>query len=76
MVAADKRIEIVVARYDFPLRTGGARPWIASAMIAAATALSVYKISKQGDFSIVDIIAPGIVFFLTLFGLGLGLIKK
>lgn len=76
MLSADKRVEIVVARYDFPLRVGGARPWIASGMIAAATALSVYKISKQGDFSFVDIIAPSIVFVLTFFGLGLGLIKR
>ncbi len=73
---AGKRIEIAVARYDFPTKIGKIRPWIASGLIAAATALSVYKFSTQGEFKITDLIIPVLVFVFTLFGLSLGLIKK
>lgn len=76
MLSADKRTETVVARYDFPLRVGGYKPWLASGMIALAAALSVYKISSQGQFKLSDTIIPVIVFLLTFQGLRLGIIKK
>lgn len=76
MLSADKRAETVVARYDFPLKVGKYRPLIACGLIAGATALSVYKFSSQGEFKLIDIIVPVIVFVLTITGLSLGLIKK
>ena len=76
MLSADKRNEIAVARYDFPLRVGGYRPWFASSLIAGAAALSVYKMSSQGQFKLIDTVVPIIVFILTFFGLSLGIIKK
>lgn len=76
MISAEKRDEIVVARYDFPMRAGGYKPRLASAMVAAAAGLSVYKISSQGQFTAIDAVAPILVFLLTFFGLSLGIIKK
>jgi hypothetical protein len=76
MLSADKRTEIIVARYDFPLRVGGYRPWLACGLIAGAAALSVFKMSTQGEFKKVDLIVPVIVFFLTFLGLSFGIIKK
>jgi len=76
MLSADKRDEIAVARYDFPLRVGGYRPWLASGLIAGAAAVSVYKISNQCQFKLLDTVAPITVFILTFFGLSLGIIKK
>jgi hypothetical protein len=75
-IAATDRTEVLLARYDFPLRVGGARPIIASALIAGAAALSVYKVSSQGTFNIIDAGIPSIIFLLTFFGLALGIIKK
>lgn len=74
MLSAEKRAEIIVARYDFPLRVGGYRPWVASGLIAGAAALSVYKASAQGKLG--DIIIPVIIFFMTFIGLGFGIVKK
>lgn len=76
LIPASKRTELTLARYDFPLRVGGLRPVFASALIAGAAALSVYKFTTQGEFKIQDTIIPGIVFTLTFFGLSLGIIKK
>lgn len=76
MLSADKRTEIIVARYDFPLRVGGYRPWLACWLIAVAAALSVFKMSASGEFKKIDLIVPGIVFVLTFFGLKFGIIKK
>lgn len=76
MLSADNRTETVVARYDFPLKVGKYRPLIACGLIAGATSISVYKFSSQGEFKLIDIIVPAIVFVLTLTGLSLGLIKK
>lgn len=74
MLSSEKRSEIIVARYDFPLRVGGYRPWIASGFIAGAAALSVYKVSAQGKAS--DFTIPILIFFMTFIGLGFGIVKK
>lgn len=76
LVPASKRTELTLARYDFPLRVGGLRPIFASALIAGAAALSVYKFTTQGEFKLQDAVIPGIVFILTFFGLSWGIIKK
>lgn len=76
LIPASKRTELTLARYDFPLHVGGLRPIFASALIAGAAALSVYKFTTQGEFKIQDAIIPGIVFTLTFFGLSWGIIKK
>lgn len=74
MLSAEKRSEVIVARYDFPLRVGGYRPWVASGLIAGAAALSVYKVSAQGKAG--DLIIPILIFFMTFVGLSFGIVKK
>jgi len=71
-----KRTETVVARFDVPLKIGKLRPFIASLLIAGATSLSVYKFSSQGEFKVIDLMIPTVVFIFTLAGLSMGLIKK
>lgn len=74
LLSAEGRSEIIVARYDFPLRVGGYRPWVASALIAGAAALSVYKVSASGKVG--DLAIPVLIFFMTFFGLSFGIVKK
>jgi len=76
LIPASKRIELTLARYDFPLRVGGIRPVLASALIAGAAALSVYKFTTQGEFKGQDAVIPAVIFILTFCGLTLGIIKK
>ena len=76
LIPASKRVELTLARYDFPLRVGGFRPFFASALIAGAAALSVYKFTTQGEFKSQDALIPAIVFAMTFLGLTLGIIKK
>lgn len=74
LLSADGRSEIIVARYDFPLRVGGYRPWVASGLIAGAAALSVYKVSASGKTG--DLVIPILIFFMTFIGLSFGIVKK
>lgn len=68
------RTEVVVSRYDYPLRIGRWIPSFASVLVAAAAGLAAYKPSAQpigGN----DWVLPGLVFAFALAGLMLGLRK-
>ena len=73
---ANGRDEIVVARYDFPLRVGRWRPWAASVMVGLAAAAAVYEAPDSGEIGMADLFLPAVTFLLAFFGLVLGLRRE
>jgi len=72
--AGEDRAEVVVSRYDYPLRVGRWIPTAASILVAAAAALAAYKPSSD-PASWRSFVLPGFVFLLAVIGLMLGLRK-
>ena len=72
--AGEDRTEVVVSRYDYPLRVGRWIPTAASILVAAAAALAAYKPSSEPS-SWRSFVLPGFVFVFAVFGLMLGLRK-
>lgn len=72
--AGEDRAEVVVSRYDYPLRVGRWIPTAASILVAAAAALAAYKPSSDPT-SWRSFVLPGFVFLFAVIGLMLGLRK-
>jgi hypothetical protein len=73
MSAAKNREEIVVARYDFPLKIGRWLPWLASGFVALAAAVAAFKFPDSGDIPLRTYVQASAALVIAFVGVMLGL---
>ncbi|MBD9435729.1 hypothetical protein IB223_06475 [Pseudoxanthomonas sp. PXM03] len=73
MTPAAQREDLVIARYDFPLKVGRWMPWIAAGLVSLAAAAAVLKIPESGGITLKGMLLPTLVFVLAMLGIVLGL---
>ena len=70
------RVEVVLARYDFPLTVGRWRPIVASASLALSSAALAWSAPKDGEPVLTTFLVPAIVGVLAFSALALGFWKE
>lgn len=73
LTTADRREQIVLARYDFSLVVGRILPWLASGMVALAAAIAVYKVPENRAITLADCAQSFVVGVLAFLGFIIGL---
>ena len=73
LVPAKRREELVIARYDFPLKVGRCMPWVAGSLVSLSIAAAVFRMPESGELTREALLMPALVFVLALVGIVLGL---
>jgi len=73
MTSAKRREEIVLARYDFPLKVGRFLPWVASSLVGLAAAIASFKAPEKGSVPTMTYLMTGAAFLVAFVGVTLGL---